>query len=201
MALPQTNDVRAQQWVRAMTARPAGLTVDKEKVDTNLWNLLSGGRRDSPSQPVEELPVQPSPRKFKQQQQQTRESNPWQTESSSTYVYYVTGDLALKPESPSALEQAELALQAEQIAQAALERQKEQENEAASAPKVPETDEVKNVKQKSKTKRRTKSKGKAKAKPKPVFKTSDKEERRRRIAKRNGMGYIRRKKIKKKPGM
>ena len=184
-----------------MTARPAGLTVDKEKVDTNLWNLLSGGRRDSPSQPVEELPVQPSPRKFKQQQQQTRESNPWQTESSSTYVYYVTGDLALKPESPSALEQAELALQAEQIAQAALERQKEQENEAASAPKVPETDEVKNVKQKSKTKRRTKSKGKAKAKPKPVFKTSDKEERRRRIAKRNGMGYIRRKKIKKKPGM
>ena len=183
-----------------MTARPAGLTVDKEKVDTNLWNLLSGGRRDSPSQPIDELPVQPSPRKFKQQQKQIRDSNPWQTESSSTYVYYMTGDLALKPESPTALEQAELALQAEKIAQAALERQMEQEKESGTAPKVPETNEVKNVKQNGKAKRRSKTKKNTRTKPKPVFKASDKEERRRRIAKANGMGYIRRKKTKKKPG-
>ena len=200
MTLQRTLDIRAQQWVRAMTARPAGLTVDKEKVDTNLWNLLSGGRRDSPSQPIDELPVQPSPRKFKQQQKQIRDSNPWQTESSSTYVYYMTGDLALKPESPSALEQAELALQAEQIAQAALERKNEQAKESATAPKVPETNEVKNVKQNGKAKRRSKTKKNTRTKPKPVFKASDKEERRRRIAKANGMGYIRRKKTKKKPG-
>ena len=69
--------------------------VDKEKVDTNLWNLLSGGKRNAPSQPIQQLPVQPSPRKFKQQLRETRESDPWQTESSSTYVFYVTGDLGM----------------------------------------------------------------------------------------------------------
>ena len=88
-------DIRARAWVRAISARPAGLVVDKEKVDTNLWNLLSGGKRNAPSQPIQQLPVQPSPRKFKQQLRETRESDPWQTESSSTYVFYVTGDLGM----------------------------------------------------------------------------------------------------------
>lgn len=88
-----TQDIRAQQWVRAMTARPAGLKLDKAKMDTNLWNLLSGGKRNAPLQPIAQIPVQPSPRKFKQQLQESCESDPWQTESSSTYVYYVTGDL------------------------------------------------------------------------------------------------------------
>ena len=76
-------DIRARAWVRAISARPAGLVVDKEKVDTNLWNLLSGGKRNAPSQPIQQLPVQPSPRKFKQQLRETRESDPWQTESSA----------------------------------------------------------------------------------------------------------------------
>ena len=76
-----SQDVRAQQWVRAMSARPAGLTVDKEKVDTNLWNLLSGGKRNAPSQPLKQAPVQPSPRKFKQQLLESRESDPHRFES------------------------------------------------------------------------------------------------------------------------
>ena len=96
---------------------------------------------------------------------------------------------ALRPETPTALEQAELALQAEKVALAAAVRQKELDEKAKAAAEVPETD---NTQTKIVKKRRKKKV----TKPKPVFKPTDSEKKQQRIAKRNGMGYIRRKKKK-----
>ena len=144
-------DNRAVKWVRSLAAPAAGFSVKKEDVDSSLWYLLSGGRRNAPVQPLCAQPRKNSPSPKKDI------TNPpvseWETEASSNFTYYVTGDKVSAPEEPTPLEKAIMAeqnrlheIEAKEEADKTAEVERLAAEEAAKNPVVPKKNRRKSMK-------------------------------------------------------
>ena len=196
-------DTRATKWIRSMASRPAGLANNKERTDPSLWYLLSGGRRNAAVQPIIEEPTSAknSPHK---KDLISPANGVWETEASSNFVYYVTGDEVLAPEEPTALEQANLAQQALEAAESAQKKVAAVKMDAVDAMKTlastPETDVTAGKPKKSKRGKGGGSKNKkSSSRPKELWEKTRKVKGKKKKGEKtrgSGFGMLKRKKKK-----